>query len=146
MINVRKNWNTYPCPILLKSNNFWWWITQVRLCEFNKINKVNMREAGLGDKTTQMSDLSPIKMNSWGTFDSRHYLLCMYQHTSYLSQTPETCLCKKKLPGVNFYRFNAKNWRFSVQVSFSKKFDCVKKKDKYEVCMLYQLCKSQIKL
>ena len=22
------------------------------------------------------------------------------------------CLCKKKLPGVNFYRFNAKNWHF----------------------------------
>ena len=24
------------------------------------------------------------------------------------------CLCKKKLPGVNFYRFNAKNWQFTV--------------------------------
>ena len=33
-------------------------------------------------------------------------------HTSYLSQTPQTCLCKRKLPGVNFYRFNANNWRF----------------------------------
>ena len=33
-------------------------------------------------------------------------------HTWYLSQTPQTCLCKKKLPGVNFYRFNAKNWHF----------------------------------
>ena len=33
-------------------------------------------------------------------------------HTFYLSQTPQTCLCKKKLPGVNFYRFNAKNWHF----------------------------------
>ena len=33
-------------------------------------------------------------------------------HTSYLSQTPQTCLCKKKLPGVIFYRFNAKNWHF----------------------------------
>ena len=35
-------------------------------------------------------------------------------HTSYLSQTPQTCLRKKKLPGVNFYRFNAKNSQFSV--------------------------------
>ena len=33
-------------------------------------------------------------------------------HTWYLLQTPQTCLCKKKLPGVNFYRFNAKNWHF----------------------------------
>ena len=36
----------------------------------------------------------------------------MTNHTSYLSKTPQTCLCKKILPGVNFYRFNAKNWRF----------------------------------
>ena len=36
------------------------------------------------------------------------------EHTFYLSQTPQTCLCKKKLPGVNFYRFNAKNWQFTV--------------------------------
>ena len=25
-------------------------------------------------------------------------------------------LCKKQLPGVNFYRFNAKNWQFTVQI------------------------------
>ena len=24
------------------------------------------------------------------------------------------CLCKKKLTSVNFYRFNAKNWQFTV--------------------------------
>ena len=24
------------------------------------------------------------------------------------------CLCKKRLPSVNFYRFNAKNWQFTV--------------------------------
>ena len=33
-------------------------------------------------------------------------------HTWYLSQTPQTCLCKKILHGVNVYRFNAKNWHF----------------------------------
>ena len=38
-------------------------------------------------------------------------------HTSYLSQTPQTCLCKEKLPGVNFYRFNAKNWRFFTDLT-----------------------------
>ena len=38
-------------------------------------------------------------------------------HTSYLSQTPQTCLCKKKLPGVNLYRFNAKSWRFFTDLT-----------------------------
>ena len=35
-------------------------------------------------------------------------------HTWYLSRTPRTCLCKFFLAGVNFYRFNAKNWQFTV--------------------------------
>ena len=35
-------------------------------------------------------------------------------HTFYLSQTPQTVSVQKKLPGVNFYRFNAKNWQFTV--------------------------------
>ena len=35
-------------------------------------------------------------------------------HTSYLSRTPRTCPCKFFLAGVNFYRFNTKNWQFSV--------------------------------
>ena len=48
---------------------------------------------------------------SW-TFTFLEALFVFMMHTSYLSQTPQTCLCKKKLPGVNFYRFNAKNWRF----------------------------------
>ena len=46
----------------------------------------------------------------------RTVLVCFSTHTSYLSQTPQTCLCKKKLPGVNLYRFNAKNWRFFLQI------------------------------
>ena len=33
-------------------------------------------------------------------------------HTSYLSWTPRIYSCKFFLAGVNFYRFNAKNWRF----------------------------------
>ena len=36
------------------------------------------------------------------------------EHTSYLSRTPRTCPCKFFLAGVNFYRFNAKNWQFTV--------------------------------
>ena len=35
-------------------------------------------------------------------------------HTSYLSRTPRTHSCKFFLTGVNFYRFNAKNWQFTV--------------------------------
>ena len=42
------------------------------------------------------------------------YLDIVANHTWYLSQTPQTCLCKKKLPSVNFYRFNAKNLQFTV--------------------------------
>ena len=35
-------------------------------------------------------------------------------HTSYLSRAHERCSCKFFLAGVNFYRFNAKNWQFNV--------------------------------
>ena len=35
-----------------------------------------------------------------------------HQHTSYLSRTHGRCPCKFFLAGVNFYRFNAKNWHF----------------------------------
>ena len=38
-------------------------------------------------------------------------------HTSYLLQTPQTCLCKKKLPGVNLYRFNAKKLAFFTDLT-----------------------------
>ena len=33
-------------------------------------------------------------------------------HTSYLSRIPRIYPCKFFLDGVNFYRFNAKNWHF----------------------------------
>ena len=35
-------------------------------------------------------------------------------HTSYLSREPRVYPCKNFLAGVNFYRFNAKNWQFTV--------------------------------
>ena len=44
--------------------------------------------------------------------------LCKYcclvdrDHTSYLSREPREFSCKFLLAGVNFYRFNAKNWHF----------------------------------
>ena len=39
---------------------------------------------------------------------------CVQDHTWYLSRAPRAYPCKFFLPGVNCYRFNAKNWRFSV--------------------------------
>ena len=36
------------------------------------------------------------------------------EHTWYLSRTPRTCSCNFFLAGVNFYRFNAKNWQLTV--------------------------------
>ena len=38
--------------------------------------------------------------------------LSSHQHTSYFSRTRGRCPCKFFLAGVNFYRFNAKNWHF----------------------------------
>merc|ERR1712016_179751 len=38
----------------------------------------------------------------------------LHNHTSYLSRKPREILCKFFLAGVNFYRFNAKNWQFTV--------------------------------
>ena len=35
-------------------------------------------------------------------------------HTSYLSREPRVYPCKFFLAGVNFYRYNAKNWKFIV--------------------------------
>ena len=35
-------------------------------------------------------------------------------HTWYFSRTPRTYSCKFFLAGVIFYRFNAKNWQFTV--------------------------------
>ena len=37
-----------------------------------------------------------------------------FHHTSYLSREPWEFSCKFFLAGVNFYRFNAKNWQFTV--------------------------------
>ena len=36
------------------------------------------------------------------------------KHTSYLSRKPREFSCIFFLAGVNFYRFNAKNWQFTV--------------------------------
>ena len=35
-------------------------------------------------------------------------------HLIFVTDTTDGVCVKKKLPGVNFYRFNAKNWQFTV--------------------------------
>ena len=42
----------------------------------------------------------------------RRHIVC--GHTWYLSRVPRACSCKFFLAGVNFCRFNAKNWQFTV--------------------------------
>ena len=45
--------------------------------------------------------------HKWGLLSSSPTIIPFICHRHH-----RRCLCKKKLPGVNFYRFNAKNWRF----------------------------------
>ena len=42
------------------------------------------------------------------------YKIYFKDHTSNLSREPREYPCKFFLAGVNFYRFNAKNWQFTV--------------------------------
>ena len=46
--------------------------------------------------------------------DKRQKLNISKTHTWYLSQAPRAYPCKFFLASVNFYRFNAKNWQFTV--------------------------------
>ena len=80
-----------------------------------------------------------LKRNRHSVFTS------MLIHTWYLSRTPRICSCKFFLAGVNFYRFNAKNWHFrqilreklaffGVNLILQKFCPC-KKNDKYQVCV-----------
>ena len=81
-------------------------------------------------------------------------------HTSYLSQTPQTCLCKNFLSGVNFSRMSEKKCIYmtfsetflvflvilvvflGVKYGFRKSCLC-QRNDKYEVCIeLYIIAQS----
>ena len=57
--------------------------------------------------TTVIQIFQISKFQSWALQGS-------HLHTSYLSRTPRIYSCNFFLAGVNFYRFNAKNWQFSV--------------------------------
>ena len=47
-------------------------------------------------------------------YDRKQSALWPQVHTWYLLREPRVYPCKFFLPGVNFYRFNAKNWQFTV--------------------------------
>ena len=81
---------------------------------------------------------------------THHKLQIALNHTSYLSQTPQTCLYKNLLSGVNFYRLSEKMHifdffrnifrvfgafsRFFVSVKFGFRKSCQCKRNvKYEV-------------
>ena len=44
----------------------------------------------------------------------QHHPTVHHQHTWYLSREPREYPCEFFLAGVNFYRFNLKNWQFTV--------------------------------
>ena len=49
---------------------------------------------------------------SWNWRGWKCFVCKSTKHTSYLSREPRVYSCKFFLAGVNFYRFNAKNWHF----------------------------------
>ena len=54
------------------------------------------------------------------------WLWYVQNHTWYLSRAPREYPCKFLLAGVNFYRFNAKNWQFTVYFAIiTQKLPCV---------------------
>ena len=71
------------------------------------------------------SKITSLNLSKWHIYrycDHHSYPnICRYHnpnsyanHTSYLSREPRVYPCKFFLAGVNFYRFNAKNWQFNV--------------------------------
>ena len=74
-------------------------------------------------KWVSVLQLVEVQTNCRHNFD--HLFICLFyaslwsslpssSHTSYLSPEPREFSCKFFLAGVNFYRFNAKNWQFTV--------------------------------
>ena len=68
----------------------------------------------------------------------------IFPYLIYLSRNPRIYPCKFFLAGVNFYRFNAKNWQFNVYIVviyaffgvnfILQRFCSCKKNHKYQVC------------
>ena len=92
LINVYTSYGTYKieylltnCQHMLKSLTMFRW--------FRKVDRRTSK------KTSQRGD-------------HIFHLNVVIDHTWYLSRTPRIYLCKIFLAGVNFYRFNVKNWHF----------------------------------
>ena len=63
-------------------------------------------DRGVGDVDSDSDGRSYGHCHDHACFQSNHDGC---GHTSYLSQTPQTCLCKNILSGVNFSRLSEKN-------------------------------------
>ena len=98
-----------PSGQIARWNSYWSPATQKLVCPpkpFNLDFCLTFKTLGVLSKATAILfwGLSLFIMeNLWG-----------FYHTWYLSRTPRIYSCKFFLAGVNFYRFNAKNWQFSV--------------------------------
>ena len=66
------------------------------------------------DRFYSLSNMNFVYCKKFRDFHSRAQVQAGLKHTSYLSRTRGRCLCKFFLAGVNLYRFNAKNWQFTV--------------------------------
>ena len=97
--------------------------SQIIFVEFCSLSKLGNDKAGhFGGKTWDqhskrwLPTKSHIGQYSYKTQAiCENILLVVQEHTSYLSQTPKTCLCKNFLSGVNFSRLSEKNayiWLF----------------------------------
>ena len=82
--------------------------------ENKKIQKQKYKNTKKKEKENGWQSSSVVRvLLLWGVI-VQLYVCVSPNHTWYLSRTPRTCSCKSFLAGVNFYRFTAKNWQFTV--------------------------------
>ena len=71
---------------------------KITSCDLNRLIEVELELA----KCKHCNQIRPHN-------DKLKQALLEQKYTSYLSQTPQTCLCKNFLSGVNFSRMSEKN-------------------------------------
>ena len=105
---------SHSSPFLTARQRHIWRCTHLRSTTYNNWQDINtLISPCLSDTDTTDQNVTPPT------------------HTSYLSKTPQTCLCKKFLSGVNFSRLSEKMHIFdffrdifSVFGAFSRFFGC----------------------
>ena len=95
--------------------NYIGWIDKYCICQFDQ----HSFKGSLELKTNGLPPAHP----HLNPFDKSYFLVHKSQTMIFFKPRSiphichrhhRRCLCKKKLPGVNLYRFNAKNWQFTV--------------------------------